>query len=68
MTYFSWKHGSKDVLGYAAVGFSDGVTVIWDFARGKTIGIVGESSVPVALVISNDFSSVFVATSDEAVV
>ena len=30
-TCFSWKHGNKDKLGLAAVGYSDGVTMIWDF-------------------------------------
>lgn len=70
-TCFTWKHGPKERLGHAVVGYSDGLTMVWDLTRGvvvKTIGTVGESVVPTAVAISNDASSVYVGSAEEDIV
>ena len=66
-TCFCWRPGLKD-QGRAAVGYNDGVTVIWDFTRGvvvKTIGIVNESAVPTGAILSNDSSSVYISSATQ---
>ena len=69
-TCFTWKQGKKDKLGELAVGFSDGVVIIWDLARGvisKTIGTANESPAPTDIAFSLDKSSIFVSTNQNNV-
>jgi WD40 repeat protein len=64
-TCYSWSASSKENQGLLAVGFSDGVVVIWDLSRGvvaMTIGTAKESETPTDIVFSKDGKSVFVST------
>jgi WD40 repeat protein len=54
-----------------AVGFSDGVVVVWDLSRGviaKTIGVANESEAPTDVVFSNDSKSIFVSSNQNQIV
>lgn len=70
-TCFSWKQGKKDKLGELVVGYSDGIVIIWDLARGvisRTIGIANESEVPTDVAFSLDKNSIFVSSNQNHVV
>lgn len=70
-TCFSWKQGKKDKLGEFVVGYSDGIVIIWDLARGvisRTIGTANESEVPTDIAFSLDKSSIFVSSNQNNVI
>lgn len=69
-TCFSWGNSSKEYPGLFAVGYSDGVVVVWDLSRGvvaRTIGTANESEAPTHLVFANDGKSIFVSTSQNTI-
>lgn len=64
-TCYAWSSSSKEGPGLLAVGFSDGVVVIWDLNRGvvaKTIGVPKETETPTDIIFAKDGKSVFVST------
>lgn len=70
-TCYAWGSSSKDTPGFLAVGFSDGVVVVWDLSRGvvaKTIGVSKETEAPTDIVFSKDGKSIFVSTIQNQIV
>lgn len=73
-TCFAWGQDVETkgagVLGFCAVGTSDGTIVVWDLTRGvvvRTIGTPGSSPAPTDIRFSHDLESIFACSSDSSI-
>ena len=64
-TCTAWHGASQDKPGIIAVGFSDGIVIVWDLTRGviaKTLGTPNESPPVTDVVFSKDGKSLFASS------